>query len=99
MGTEIITCCMFASSMTRSIVLEREARVHPIGQVQRTSAAGVGDDQVDEPTAFGDFQCKAPRLLAQAHDRAFGCQSTVNINLKLYARISCQKSGLRPLAK
>src|SRR5690242_13245056 len=63
--------CKSEKSRRESSLLD-EARIHPVGQIQRAAAAGIGDNQVDEAAALGDLYVESPRLLAQAHDRALG---------------------------
>src|SRR5579859_7275012 len=55
-----ISLLLAGRNFARSVLIRDESRIHPIGQVERTAAAGVRNYQVDEPAALRDSYVEPP---------------------------------------
>jgi hypothetical protein len=90
--------CLEIHPRSNSELLQLEARVHPVGQVKPTPAAGVCNDQVDEPAILRNSYLEPPRLLPKAHYRTFGRQPAIDVHLKPDAGIGRQEPSVGAFA-
>jgi hypothetical protein len=66
---------------------------------QRADTPGVADGQIDEAAAFRNFDVESPGFLREAHNRPFGGEGAIDVDVKAHTRVGGQKAGVGALAE